>query len=206
MSEEGWGIWASVPQSSRGGGLEAETKDGKSLSNFITPEIRDAIIHRDVRAMRIAYLESTKNFISSAENFVPDKDTAKKLLTDQGKGEMQPCKQHMKMLAADLMTTKEVKRPMFCHFTGHYGGKDWFTIIQKAIKEDMIKKKKKKDKVLVFKPAKTIDLLIEKQAKERFERGHNKRVEAARRQRLEEKAGGRKRAPKAARPGCPTGP
>jgi len=158
----------------------AEKKEKKLLSNFIDTKTRDAIVHSEVRSIRVAYLEETKNFISSAENFVPDKGTALDLLHDYGNAEMQ----YLKMLATDLMTTKEVKRPMFCLFTGEYQGKNWFSIIKKAIIEDM-QKKKKKDRVIVFRPAKEIDNIIEKKAHERFERAHKKRADAARAERKE---------------------
>ena len=158
---------------------------GKRPTPFLQTSSNLSLIFNFVR---VAYLESTKNFISSAENFVPDKDTAKLLLDDHGKAEMQ----HMKMLATDLMTTKEVNRPMFCLFTGNYDGKNWVSIIQKAIKEDMLKKKKKKDKPL-FRPAKEIDQLIEKQARDRFEREHNNRVLAQRAKREEQQKGSRRR-------------
>ena len=148
--------------------VSAAKKSKKNmLSSFIEPEIREALVHKEVRNMRIAYLESVKDFVASAENFAADTDSAK-ILFKKGKGHMQ----QLKMLASDLMTTTDVQRPMFCLFTGTYGSKTWKSVIEHAVKKDM---EKKKTTTKIFRPASGIDELIEMQKRRRRAKLNQKR-------------------------------
>ncbi|GMH92886.1 hypothetical protein TL16_g12480 [Triparma laevis f. inornata] len=151
--------------------LEAKKKRNAALNQFIPPNVREHIVHAYVRKMRINYLDHTKGFVATTENYVVETNEEVKVLFEDGKGSLQK----MRVLAEDLMTTRALDRPMFCLFTGKYPDKDtgsiasWYDIILSEVEKD-IHRRKKDDAPVVFRPASDIDEMLERYKHERYEK------------------------------------
>ncbi|GMH97884.1 hypothetical protein TrST_g11263 [Triparma strigata] len=151
--------------------LEAKRKRNAALNQFIPVNARERIVHTYVRKMRVNYLDHTKGFVATTKNYVVESNEEAKVLFESGKGSLQK----MRVLAKDLMTTRALDRPMFCLFTGNYPDKDtgdiatWYDIISEEVEKD-IKRRRKNDAPVVFRPASDIDEMLERYKHERYEK------------------------------------
>ncbi len=151
-------------------GNRPQSPSKKDSGKMIDPAIRGKVVMTKVKDMRVAYLDSIKGFVSNKRNAVVGEDEARALVQRGGKGEMQK----LKVLAEEMMTTTEVKRPSFFLFTGNYGGINWRAVVEAEIKRDSARRKKSERKI-EFRPVQSIDEKIERLKLERKER-ENRRI------------------------------
>ena len=120
--------------------------------NSITLDLhtREQIIAAELTNFRKAYMVHTNNFVASVRNKVVDSSIAKRLLLAEAEEKGTESKE-LQALAADMMTTKVFVKPTFKLFTASYGGKTWRSIIEEAVKKDIIIQKRNAPK-LEFRP------------------------------------------------------
>ena len=140
-------------------------KEEKKAERFVEASVREELVIKYVRSMRVAYLEETSTFAGGTVNNVIEDTNVAKILFKGGKAEMA----NLKVFAEEMMTVKQLERPKFCLFTGCYGGMTWRGVVEEAVRADTAAKSKGEKKV-VFRSVKMLDEMIEKKATMRFEK------------------------------------
>jgi len=127
-----------------------KARRGNPLARFIESDLRQKIVTKEVRKMRVNYLEETSGFVATALNKVIEEKDARKIL-ETGKDAMI----NLRVISEEQMTTTVVERPKFMLFTGCYKGRTWRSLILSQVLADVEKQKEQQPKV-VFRPAKTL--------------------------------------------------